>query len=194
MCDAGNQPVFGVDFGLEAADLDGGFRVEVWAAGGEVDFKFGGAALDALKGGAGAVFGGGLAGIEMAQGFDFEAVGGYDFGDADGFGGDFVGFAVFALGFVFAGGGLSGFDGDEVVFIDDDLFFLAAFFVDVSGAHGVISLGVAVGKAVSVAAHAGEQYGRHGLAAGGDGLAFGHKQQDAVFNRGNGVVEVGEAG
>ena len=56
----------------------------------------------------------------MAQGFDFFAGGVclLDFGYF--FGGGFVGFAVFALGLVFFGGGDGFFDGVVVVFGDDD--------------------------------------------------------------------------
>ena len=86
MGDAFNQPFFGVNLDLEACHRYRGFRAYVRAALGEVDFKLGGTAFDALVCGACAVFGGGFAGIQMAQGFDFKPVRANRLGGFNGFG------------------------------------------------------------------------------------------------------------
>ena len=107
---------------------------------GEGELKFGGAAFDFFIGGYCAVFGGGFAGIEVAQAFDFEAVGVDFFGNAHGFGGGFVGFAVFAFTLVFIHFCLGGFDGHHVFGVYQHLLFFAGFGLDVVGAHGVIGV------------------------------------------------------
>ena len=80
----------------------------------------------------------------MAQGFDFFAgsIHLFDFGYF--FGGGFVGFAIFALGLVFFGGGDGFFDGVVVVFGNDDFVLFTCLFVDVVGADGVVAFGIAV--------------------------------------------------
>ena len=107
----------------------------------------------------------------MAQGFDFFAGGVrlFDFGYF--FGGGFVGFAVFALGLVFFGGGDGFFDGVVVVFGDDDFVFFPRLLVDVVGADGVVAFGVAVSECVLVAAVAGNPDRGQRLPAGGRGFA-----------------------
>ena len=93
--------------------------------------------------------------VGMAQGFDFFAgsIHLFDFGYF--FGGGFVGFAVFALGLVFFGGGNGFFDGVVVVFGNDDFVLFTCLFVDVVGADGVVAFGIAVSECILVTAVAG---------------------------------------
>ena len=125
----------------------------------------------------------------MAQGFDFLAVG-VDFAIVDhGFCcRDFfccvlpAFFAFYRLalgGFAFLGFAFYGFPFDDfcladcffigvgVVFVDEDFFFLACFFVCVICSDGLVAVAAGVGKAVAVAAGARDGGGQDGLAAGG---------------------------
>lgn len=103
------HPAFGIDIGLESGHGNGAFGGNVGAADGKVDFECHGAALELFVGGTGAGGGGGLALIEVAQGFDFEA-GGVDFFSRGGAG------AAFSAAFV----GFGFFYGRGVVLVDDD--------------------------------------------------------------------------
>lgn len=107
----------------------------------------------------------------MAQGFDFFAgsIHLFDFGYF--FGGGFVGFAVFALGLVFFGGGNGLFDGVVVVFGNDDFVLFTCLFVDVVGADGVVAFGIAVSECILVAAVAGNSDRGQRLPSGGRGFA-----------------------
>lgn len=158
-----DEPLLAVDFGFKSGHADGGFRREVGAADGQGETELCGTAQEAAEGGAGAGEGGLLAGVEVAQGFDFEAVGVDAAGGFNGAGGGMAAVSATAAGF--AGNGFA--LGLEVVFVDDDLFAAAGAFVGVVGADGVVCVGAGIAKAVVVAAGAGDGERRNGHTAGG---------------------------
>ena len=116
-----NQPLLAVDFGLKAGHADGCFRREVGAADGQGKAELGGTAQEAAESGAGTSKGGLLAGVEVAQGFDFEAVGVDAAGGLDGAGDGAAAVSATAAGFAGFGFALR----LEVVLVDDNLFAAA---------------------------------------------------------------------
>ena len=184
-----NQPLLAVDFGLKAGHADGCFGREVGAADSQGKAELGGTAQEATESSAGTSKGCLLAGVEVAQGFDFEAVGVDASGGLDGAGDGAAAVSAPAAGFAGFGFALR----LEVVFVDDNLFAAASVFVGVVGADGVVGVGGRVVKAVIVAAGTGNSERRDGRTAGGLCLPGRDKQQAAGFDGGDGIIAFGKA-